>query len=299
MTVGLILVSHSADLARGSAELAQQMAPSVLIAPAGGADGGGIGTSFDAITAAIDQADSGDGAVLLYDLGSALMTAETALEFLEPEVAQRIRIVDAPLVEGALAAAVTAEGGGDLDAVAASALSAGEPAGMAAHGAHVPGRTRSSGVGDADVAPGGAPGDGAPAPDIARDQSVTATVSVVNPLGLHARPVATLIRALAGLDVQVTLARPGGPTVDLRAVLRVVALALRGGDQVEVVAHGPGAAAAAATITALISGGFGETSGLPKRIPAAGMGAASSGLCATTISRGRAKVSVSQKAWPS
>ena len=268
MTVGLILVSHSADLARGSAELARQMAPSVVIAPAGGADGGGLGTSFDAITSAVAEADTGSGAVLLYDLGSALMTAETVLEFLEPEVAQRIRIVDAPLVEGALAAAVTAEGGGDLDSVAASALSAGEPAGMSAHGAHIPAHAREPeqvagpdhplGAGDLPV----------------REQGVTATVSVVNPLGLHARPVATLIRALTGLDVHVALGRPGGPAVDLRAVLRVVALALRGGDQVEVVAAGPDAAAAAATVTALISGGFGETGDLPKRIPPAGMGAA-------------------------
>ncbi len=258
MTVGLILVSHSADLARGSAELARQMAPSVFISAAGGTDDGGIGTSFDAITAAMTEADTGAGAVLLYDLGSALMTAETALEFLEPEAAERIRIVDAPLVEGALAAAVTAEGGGDLDAVAASALSAGEPAGLAAHGAHVP-----------PAVPGTAPAAG---PDA--DRAVTATVSVVNPLGLHARPVATLIRALTGLDVQVTLARPGGPTVDLRAVLRVVALALRGGDQVKVVATGTDATAAAATVTALITGGFGETGDLPRRIPPAGMGAA-------------------------
>src|SRR6195952_5467992 len=240
MTVGLILVSHSADLARGSAELARQMAPSVVIAPAGGADGGGLGTSFDAITSAIAEADTGSGAVRLCDLGSALMTAETALEFLEPEVAQRSRIVDAPLVEGALAAAVTAEGGGDLDSVAASALSAGEPAGMSAHGAHVPGTARET--------------------DRTADEG--------------ARPVATLIRALTGLDVHVALSRPGGPAVDLRAVLRVVALALRGGDQVEVVASGPDAAAAAATVTALISGGFGETGDVPKRIPPAGMGAA-------------------------
>ena len=124
MTVGLILVSHSADLARGSAELARQMAPSVSIAPAGGTEDGGIGTSFEAITEAIAAADSRGGAVLLYDLGSALLTAETALEFLDPDVAARIHIVDAPLVEGAVAAAVTAEGGADLAAVAAAASAA-------------------------------------------------------------------------------------------------------------------------------------------------------------------------------
>lgn len=253
MSVGLILVSHSADLAKGSAELARQMAPTVIISPAGGTDDGGIGTSFDAISAAMRTAETGSGAVLLYDLGSALLTAETALEFLDPEVAQRIRIVDAPLVEGAVAAAVTSEGGGDLDAVAASARCAGTSA-------------------DADPA---GPDECGPAHDAASPGTgVTATVSVVNPLGLHARPVATLIRSLVGLDVAVTLGRPGGRPVDLRAVLRVVAMALRGGDQIEVVTTGPDAAAAAATITALITGGFGESGDLPRRIPAAGMGAA-------------------------
>ena len=164
MTVGLILVSHSGDLARGSAELARQMAPSVSIAAAGGTEDGGIGTSFDAITAAISSADTGGGAVLLYDLGSALLTAETALEFLDPDEAARIRIVDAPLVEGAVAAAVTAESGADLEAVAAAAAAAG---------------------GRSDGATGPAPGDVEQSPPDRRADDtapgVTATVSVVNP----------------------------------------------------------------------------------------------------------------------
>ncbi len=255
MTVGLILVSHSADLARGSAELARQMAPSVSIAPAGGTEDGGIGTSFEAITEAIASADTGGGAVLLYDLGSALLTAETALEFLDPESAARIRIVDAPLVEGAVAAAVTAESGGDLDAVAAAALAAGAPAGST-----------------------GGPADRLGSHDGRSDDSaaagVTATVSVVNPLGLHARPVAALIRSLSGLDVTVTVGRPGESAVDLRAVLRVVAMAFRGGDQLEVVAIGRDAATAAATVTALITEGFGEKDDVPRRVPPVGMGAA-------------------------
>ncbi|QNK80575.1 dihydroxyacetone kinase phosphoryl donor subunit DhaM [Nakamurella sp. PAMC28650] len=256
MTVGLILVSHSADLARGTAELARQMAPSVVIAAAGGTDEGGIGTSFDLINDAIGTADTGDGAVLLYDLGSAVLTAETALEFLDPDAARRIRIVDAPLVEGAVAAAVTAQGGAGLDAVASSASTAGLPAG------------------DAFASPPTVAAVEETIADDHRHESVRATVSVVNPLGLHARPVAALIRSLVGLDVLVTLGRPDAPAVDLRAVLRVVALALRGGDQVEVVATGHDAAAAAAKVTALITGGFGETPDLPRRIAPAAMGAA-------------------------
>jgi len=275
MTVGLILVSHSADLARGSAELARQMAPSVTIAPAGGADDGSIGTSFDRINEAITEADTGQGAVLLYDLGSAVLTAETALEFLEPEAAERIRIVDAPLVEGALAAAVTAEGGGDLTAVAASAVAAGSahgdggPAAASTEPAWTEAASSEPVTSEVsiDEQPTRRPTNRSP-------DSVEATVSVVNALGLHARPVAALIRALTGLDVQVRLGRPGDRAVDLGAVLRVVGLALRGGDQVEVVATGPDAAKAAAIVTAMITGGFGEADGLPRRIPPARMGAA-------------------------
>jgi dihydroxyacetone kinase phosphotransfer subunit len=257
MAVGLVLVSHSADLARGSAQLARQMAPSVIIAPAGGTADGQIGTSFELINEAIHQAETGDGAVLLYDLGSALLTAETALEFLDPEVAGRIRIVDAPLVEGAVAAAVTAQAGADLDEVASSASAAGQP-----NGAATSGPPSCVTVGDP------------PDADNHRHASVRATVSVVNPLGLHARPVAALIRSLAGLDVLVTVGRPDAAAVDLRAVLRVVALALRGGAQVEVVATGPDAVVAAAKVTALITGGFGERPDLPRRISPAAMGAA-------------------------
>ena len=94
MSVGLVLVSHSKELAKGLADVARQMAPSVTIVPAGGTGDGGIGTSFDLIVAAIGEADQGDGAILLYDLGSGYLTASTAVEFLEPEQAERVVIVD-------------------------------------------------------------------------------------------------------------------------------------------------------------------------------------------------------------
>src|SRR6478609_3330885 len=87
MTVGLILVSHSGPLAQGTADLARQMAPSVMIAAAGGTEDGGIGTSFDVISSAIERADSGDGAIVLYVFCTAPPTTETALEFCDPEQA--------------------------------------------------------------------------------------------------------------------------------------------------------------------------------------------------------------------
>jgi len=111
------------------------MAPSVTIVPAGGTDDGGIGTSFDLISAAIGEADQGDGAILLYDLGSGYLTASTAVEFLELERAERVVIVDAPLVQGAVSAAISSHVGGDLRAVISGALEA--------RGANGPGGVRS------------------------------------------------------------------------------------------------------------------------------------------------------------
>jgi len=124
VTVGIVLVSHSAQLAAGLAEVAGQMAPNVAIHPAGGLADGSIGTSFDLITAAIEQADSGDGAILLYDLGSGYLTAETAVEFLEGEQAERVVIVDAPFVLGAVSASIAANLGSNLRGVVGAALEA-------------------------------------------------------------------------------------------------------------------------------------------------------------------------------
>jgi PTS hybrid protein len=116
MTVGLVIVSHSARLAEGVVELAGQMAPLVPILAAGGMADGGLGTDFDAVSRALTDADRGAGVVLLFDLGSARMTADMAVEMHDNAV-----VADAPLVEGAVAAAVAAAGGADLAAVVAAA----------------------------------------------------------------------------------------------------------------------------------------------------------------------------------
>jgi phosphoenolpyruvate---glycerone phosphotransferase subunit DhaM len=124
VTVGLVIVSHSAKLADGVAELALQMAPGVKVAAAGGMEDGSLGTDYDKVCAALDKADSGDGVVLLYDLGSAQMTAELAVEGHAGSTPGFV--VEAPLVEGSVAAAVAAQGGADLDGVARAAASASE-----------------------------------------------------------------------------------------------------------------------------------------------------------------------------
>ncbi len=120
--VALVLVSHSRALAEGVAELAGQMAPDVLLVTAGGTDDGRLGTGFDVVAGALDRAVAdGRSAVVLTDLGSALLTTESVLEFAEAEVATRVRLVDAPFVEGAVEAAVAAQGGGELAEVAQAA----------------------------------------------------------------------------------------------------------------------------------------------------------------------------------
>ena len=118
--VGIVVVSHSREIASGTVALAGQMAgPEVRIEGAGGTHDGGLGTDADRIREAIDSADQGDGVVVLGDLGSAFLTARAVLAVRENG---RVRLVDAPLVEGAVAAAVTASAGLDLAGVEHGAM---------------------------------------------------------------------------------------------------------------------------------------------------------------------------------
>jgi len=123
--VGIVVVSHSARLAEGVAELARQMAgPELRLVPVGGAPDGGIGTDADRIARAIGEADAGAGVLVLGDLGSAILATETAIELLDGAHGGRVRISPGPLVEGAVVAAVQASTGQSLDEVLAAAEAA-------------------------------------------------------------------------------------------------------------------------------------------------------------------------------
>ncbi len=120
--VGIVIVSHSAKVAEGTRELAMQMASKGLkILAAGGLEDGSIGTDAVRIQHAVEQADSGEGVCILADLGSGILSAQTALEFLEDSLRDRTRIADAPIVEGAISAAVSSSIGSTLDEVVFSA----------------------------------------------------------------------------------------------------------------------------------------------------------------------------------
>lgn len=125
MAVGLVIVSHSARLADGIVELAEQMAHGgARIIAAGGAADGSLGTSLDKVQQAVQSADTGDGVLVLMDLGSAAMIAEMCLEQLPASQRARVILSNAPVVEGAVLAAVEASIGSPLDVVAATAQGA-------------------------------------------------------------------------------------------------------------------------------------------------------------------------------
>ena len=117
--VGIVLVSHSLDLARGLAELTSQVAGAeVRVEPAGGGPGGTLGTSGESVRQAITRAECGQGVVVLADLGSSILTVR---HLLEGRANGHVRLVDAPFVEGAIAAAVVSAAGQPLEDVARAA----------------------------------------------------------------------------------------------------------------------------------------------------------------------------------
>lgn len=229
MTVSLVVVSHSGKIADGAAELAAQMAPDVVVLTAGGTSDGRIGTSLEKVLAALDKAGSG-GTVILTDLGSAVMTAESALEFAEN--AEDMVLADAPLVEGLVAAAVAAQGGADMQAVKRAAEAAGGPF------RHQEEPPRSS-VEEGRVTGGG--------PDFTGD------FELVNLAGMHARPAAKIAGGLSAMDAEVTV-----NGVDGASMTGLMTLAAGKGSVLHVEAWGADAERAVNYVGGLVQAGFGE-----------------------------------------
>ncbi|MGW9631455.1 dihydroxyacetone kinase phosphoryl donor subunit DhaM [Agromyces sp. NPDC055520] len=247
--VGVVFVSHSAGIADGLVQLARQMAPTATLFAAGGTDDGRIGTSFDLVSAGIAAADSGAGVVVLCDLGSAILTAETALDFLDDEVRDRVRIVDAPLVEGGVAAAVAAESGDTLDLVVAAAESArwaGDGGGVAA-GA-VPGMDGTAGAGPTNTVSTDAARHASPA-----TSGYARSIRLVNSDGLHARPAAELVRLASTFPQKVTV-----NGTDAKSLLGIMSLGLTKGAEVEIASGDLSGREAVDALAALAESGFGE-----------------------------------------
>jgi len=112
--VGIVIVSHSQKLAEGVVEISRMMAETAPLAAAGGLEDGTLGTSYDKICAAVEKVYSSDGVIVLMDMGSAVMTTEMVLEDLDKP---NVKMLDCPLVEGAVLAAVEAAGGRSLEEI--------------------------------------------------------------------------------------------------------------------------------------------------------------------------------------
>jgi phosphoenolpyruvate-protein phosphotransferase/dihydroxyacetone kinase phosphotransfer subunit len=242
--VGLVIVSHSATLARGVVELARQMGGDrVAIEAAGGMaePEGEIGTDVGLVHEAIGRAAGPDGVLVLMDLGSAVMSAEMAAEMVAAEGGPRVVLCEAPLVEGAVAAAARAGAGAELEEVAAEARSA---LGMKAVQLGV----------DAEVssAPAAAPAGG-----------TELRLTVPNKLGLHARPAARFVETASRFDASVTVLdeTTGRGPADARSLTALVTLGVRQGDTIVLQAGGPEADAALAALRELAETGFGDEDG--------------------------------------
>ncbi len=223
--VSLVIVSHSQKLAEGVAELAQQMAPDVAIMPAGGRDDGGIGTSFDRVSEACEEAlasSGGAGVIVLTDLGSANMVAESVIEFADDP--DKLVLVDAPLVESAVVAAVAAQQEASLTAVAVQVREASRAA---------------------------APSLETAVEVLENEPDISATAVIADPGGLHARPAAELAKMANVFDADIWIDGADG-----KSLMEVIALGRKCGDTVTVGASGPQANEAVMNLTAAISAGF-------------------------------------------
>jgi len=238
--VGIVLVSHSRRLADAAVELALQMVRGAPppIEVAAGLDNHVLGTDAARVKEAIDRVASPDGVIVLMDLGSAVLSAELALELRDDTGDCPIVLSDGPIVEGLVAAVALAAAGAPLAEVAADASQAG----------HI--KTKLLGIGTAE------------APDLGSATRAAASIELTlhNDHGLHARPAARFVETVRRFeaDVNVRNLSTGGPTVSGRSVSALSTLGVPNGDQIEVSASGRQAREALAAIAALVRRNFDE-----------------------------------------
>jgi len=240
--VGIVLVSHSAKLGDGVRELVEQAAQgAVPLAVAAGIDDpdNPIGTDAMKVLEAIQSVYSDDGVVVLMDLGSALLSAEMALEFLPDDQRPHVYLCSAPFVEGAYAAVVQASTGAPVRSVVAEATGA-LAAKIEQLGGESAGERGSGGAGEQ----GG-------------EEAQEIVLTVRNRLGLHARPAARFVSTAGRFAAEVTILK-NGRRANAKSINQVATLGVRQGDMITVSAGGPDAAAALAALQALADDNFGD-----------------------------------------
>ena len=248
---GLVVVSHSRALGDAAVALAAEMitGSDMTIEVAAGLDADTFGTDATAIVSAIEAADDGQGVVVLMDLGSAVLSAELALELIDPALRARTVLSAAPLVEGLMSAAVTAASGASPADVAAEAAASLTP--------------KRSALGEGEDAPA-ATGE-TPVPDNASVDTgdagaVSAVVEIENPHGLHARPAARLVTEARQFDADITLINldNGAGPASAVSISAVASLGVRCGQRLEILASGREARKAVDHLASLARDRFGE-----------------------------------------
>ncbi len=250
--VGIVIVSHSAKLAEGVRELADQMVQGkVPMAVAGGIDDPEqpIGTDAMKVMEAILSVYSDDGVVILMDLGSALLSAELALEFLDPEQRNNIHLSAAPLVEGTMAAAVQASIGGTPEQII-------EEAGGAL-------LIKADQLG---LAPPAAEEAADPTVPAISDEAEEITLFIPNKLGLHARPAARFVAKAGEFQADVRVYK-ANKQANAKSINQVALLGARQGEEIRIVAAGEDAAAALAALRDLADDNFGDSDDLEEISP--------------------------------
>jgi multiphosphoryl transfer protein len=242
--IGIVIVSHSKQLALGVRELAAQMVQGqVPIAVAAGIEDpqNPLGTDPIQVYEAIASVFSDDGVLVLMDLGSALLSAEMAIEFLPEAQQQKVHLCEAPLVEGAIAAVVAAAAGRDIHQVMAEA-----------RGALLAKATQLGVISSISVV----------TPTITAIESPTREIRLIvsNPLGLHARPAAQFVATAARFQSQVLVQNLTRNTQLVRgdSINQVTTLGVRQGHELVITATGSDADEALAALQALFANNFGE-----------------------------------------
>ncbi len=248
MTVGLVVVSHSTQLAVGVVELVGQLTQGKTpLAAAGGGINDILGTSPDKILTAIQAVDSPDGVLILLDLGSAILSAEMALEMLDDEQRHRIALTYAPLVEGTITAALEASVGHTLAEVkqaAEQAANAGQLQQLK------PVSTTEEAPSVSSPTPPLAPADTSPA--------METSLTIANPTGLHARPASLFVQTAARFSAMVQVLTHG-QQADARSIIAVLSLGVRQGDTITLRASGNDAAEVIEALSQLVQANFYET----------------------------------------
>lgn len=250
--ISIVVVSHSRALAEAAIDLASQMmqGKGPRMVPAAGLDGDVLGTDASSIAAALEEVDGPDGTLVLLDLGSAVLSGEMALDFVDPDVASRVRLSSAPLVEGLVMAAVTAGSGASLDAVAAEADQA-----LTGKQQHLAQQPRAPRV-EVPQSPS--------TPIVETDQALQFTTVMRARHGLHARPSALVVTALAPFDAEVEFIAPSGDAGDAHSITQLQGLELGQGDILLVRASGPQAREALAAVQELADRDFGDAPDAPE-----------------------------------